>query len=257
MTGFDEARWSLLGAFMFLSGVVDSLAGGGGLITLPAYLAMGLNPALLLGTNKLSSCIGTTVSMGLYSRSLRLNVRQMLPACAASVLGAALGAKTALRLDPSWIRWLLLAALPPIAIAVLARGRAQEDDSGAAAPRPVLRRRTALISLPIGLYDGFFGPGTGIFLALGFNRFCRFSLLRSTAWAKAVNWSSNVTALCAFLAAGAADLRLGLVMGGISAAGHFTGSHLGLRRGAKIIRPVIAVVCTGLFLKILRDVLHN
>ncbi|MFA6029397.1 MAG: TSUP family transporter [Elusimicrobiota bacterium] len=246
-------RFAALSALVFVAGVVDSLAGGGGLITLPAYLAVGLPPGLLLGTNKLASTLGTTVSVARYARGLRLPLRPMLPAAAAAMLGAWFGARLAARLSPQWIRPLLLLALPAVAWAVLSEHRFKEDDSGRGTAPRVLSARTAAVALPVGAYDGFFGPGTGTFLALAFSRFCRFSLLRATAWAKAVNLVSNAAALAAFLAAGTVDLRVGLAMGLVSVAGHWVGSHLGLRRGAAAIRPVIALVCAGLFLKLLFD----
>jgi len=113
--------------------------------------------------------------------------------------------------------------------------------------------RSASVAFPLGVYDGFFGPGTGTFLAIGFNRFCRFDLLRATAWAKSVNLATNAAALAAFLWSGRVDLRVGLAMGAVSVAGHYTGSSLGLKQGAKVIRPVIALVCGGLFLKLLLE----
>ncbi|HAH05908.1 MAG TPA: hypothetical protein DCM05_05150 [Elusimicrobia bacterium] len=253
MADLSALGWASLAVFVFLAGVVDALAGGGGLITLPAYLAAGLPPALLLGTNKLASTIGTTVSTFKYGRGLKLSFHSMLPAAAAALLGSWFGARLALWMDPLWIRWLLLGALPLVAVSVLSKHRFGEaDDSGRFTPRALFARSCA-VALPIGAYDGFFGPGTGTFLALGFSRLCRFDLLRATAWAKAVNLVSNASALAAFLLAGKAHLAVGLWMGAVSVAGHWTGSHLGLRKGSQAIRPVIALVCAGLFFKVLFD----
>ena len=251
--GFSLEQWAALSALVFLAGVVDSLAGGGGLITLPAYLAVGLPPSLLLGTNKLSSTIGTAASTANYTRSLRLSVRAMLPAAALAMAGSALGALLALRLDPSWIRPLLLAALPVVAYAVLGEHRFGAEGRSASFSPAQRASRSAATAFPIGVYDGFFGPGTGTFLALGFSRFCRFDLLRATAWAKFTNLATNAAALAAFLLAGGVQIRLGLAMGAVSVAGHYAGSNLGLQRGGKAIRPVIALVCGGLFLKLLLD----
>lgn len=257
MTDLSALGWASLGVFVFIAGVVDALAGGGGLITLPAYLAAGLPPALLLGTNKLASAIGTTVSTFKYGRGLKLSLRAMLPAAAAALLGSWLGARLALWMDPRWIRWLLLGALPLVAISVLRSHRFGEKDGSARfTPRGLLARSCG-VALPVGAYDGFFGPGTGTFLALGFSRFCGFDLLKATAWAKVINLMSNASALAAFLWAGKVHLAVGLAMGAVSVAGHWTGAHLGLKRGSRVIRPVIALVCGGLFLKVLFDSLKQ
>jgi uncharacterized membrane protein YfcA len=114
---------------------------------------------------------------------------------------------------------------------------------------------TTLVSGPIGAYDGFFGPGTGTFFALALTRFCRYDLLGSTGRAKLLNLASNVAALLMFLQAGAVHLKLGLAMGALSVGGHWAGSHLGLRKGAAAIRPMVLLVCALLFAKILQDLL--
>lgn len=242
-----------LSAAVFLAGAVDALAGGGGLITLPAYLAVGLDPALVLGTNKLSACFGTVVSTVRYHRALRFPLREFLPSILASLLGSWLGARLALLVDPSWLRPLLLGVLPVIAWLVWSRHDFGSTDTTHRHTKAELARRGAAVSAPIGLYDGFFGPGTGTFFALGFTRWCGYDLLHATARAKILNLTSNVAALAAFAWAGRLSWRLGLAMALLSIAGNWVGSHLGVRRGAAAIRPVVALVCAALFVKLLVD----
>ena len=240
-----------LASLVGFAGAVDAMAGGGGLITLPAYLAFGLNPALVLGTNKLASSIGTVASCVNYQKKRKLDLSDLAPALLASVAGSWLGAHAASRLRPDAIRLMLLLALPLLAAFLLSRRDfGAEDASRRHAPK-ALRRRTALVALPIGMYDGFFGPGTGTFFALALVRFCGFDLLGATARAKFLNLASNVSALAAFALAGRLDWGLGLSMGAASLVGHWAGSHLGLRGGAHVIRPVVALVCAGLFVKLL------
>ncbi len=242
-----------LGAGVFLAGVMDALAGGGGLITLPAYLAAGLSPALVLGTNKLASSLGTVVATIRYHRALRFSVKDFLPALAAAALGAFLGARLAVLADPQWLRPLLLAALPLASWLIWSRrdfGR--EDVSHRRTPAQRLRRGV-LVAAPIGVYDGFFGPGAGTFYALGLVRACGYDLLGATARAKALNLLSNLAALAAFVAAGRLDWRVGQPMAGLSIAGNWVGAHLGVRNGAAVIRPVVVLVCAGLFAKLLLD----
>lgn len=252
---FSTTSLVALGALVFFAGVVDSLAGGGGLITLPAYLAVGLPPGLLLGTNKLASSIGTVVSAFRFHARLRFSLLAFMPVAAASLVGSALGARLVLFLDPHLIRYFLLAALPVVAYAVYSHHDwGTVDRSGTLGPK-TLAWRSVGVSFPIGAYDGFFGPGTGTFFALAFTRFCRYDLLGSTGRAKLLNLLSNVAALAMFLKAGAVHLPLGLTMGVLSVAGHWVGSHLGLRKGAEAIRPMVLLVCAGLFAKIVYDVI--
>ena len=114
-------------------------------------------------------------------------------------------------------------------------------------------RRGLMVAFPIGAYDGFFGPGTGTFFALALVRWGRYDLLQATARAKILNLAANLAALAAFAWAGRLHWGLGLSMSVLSVAGHWVGSHLGLRDGARVIRPVVALVCAGLFAKILFD----
>lgn len=240
---------------MFLAGLVDALAGGGGLITLPAYLACGLDPALVLGTNKLSAALGTVVSTVRYRRARHFPLRDFWPAIAASLAGSWLGARLAIRVDPSWLRPLLLGVLPLLAWFVWTRKDfGAYDLSHRHTPRAHARRGAA-VAFPVGLYDGFFGPGTGTFFTLGFTRWCGYDLLGATARAKVLNLVSNLAALVAFAWAGRLHWGLGLAMALLSVAGNWVGSHLGVRNGAAAIRPVVALVCGGLFLKLLVDTL--
>lgn len=254
--GLAPAALAVLGAFVFLAGVVDALAGGGGLITLPAYMAVGLNPALILGTNKLVSCLGTVVATARYHRALRFSIREFLPVLAAAALGSWLGARLALLADPRWLRPLLLIALPAVSWLVWSRKDFGDRDDSHRLPPAERRRRGILVAGPVGGYDGFFGPGAGTFYALGLVRFCGHDLLGATARAKALNLLSNLGALFAFIVAGRVHWRLGLPLAALSVAGNWVGARLGVRDGAKVIRPVVVLVCAGLFAKLLFDALH-
>ncbi|MBI5625039.1 MAG: TSUP family transporter [Elusimicrobia bacterium] len=255
MAGMSGAELSILAGLVFLAGIVDALAGGGGLITLPAYLSVGLDPGLVLGTNKLGSTVGTVASAARYSRSIRLAWRPFLPVVAAAVVGSYGGARLAVSLDPAYLRPLLLAALPLVALAVYSDpGFGKEDRSGRLSRRQLSGRSWA-IAFAVGAYDGFFGPGTGTFFALALTGLCGYGLLEATTRAKVLNLATNVAALLAFLWAGRLDLGLGLAMGAASLAGHAVGSHLGVRKGAAVIRPVVLLVCAALFVKLALDLM--
>lgn len=250
---FSLAQLAALSLLVFLAGFVDALAGGGGLITLPAYLAAGINPALLLGTNKLSSSIGTVVSVVRYLRAAPFAVTPFLPAIAASLIGSVIGARLALMIDPALMRYILLAALPLVAYSVVSKHQFGKEDHSAEFPPRELLARTLGVSFPVGCYDGFFGPGTGTFFALGFNKLCGYDLLKATTGAKLLNLASNVAALSMFLCAGKVHLRLGLAMGALSLLGHYAGSGWAIKHKSRAIRPMILLVCGLLFFKLLLD----
>lgn len=253
MLGFSAPQLGLLSLLVFFAGVVDALAGGGGLITLPAYLAAGLSPALVLGTGKLASSLGTLAASANYQRRARHPLKAMLPSLAAAFVGAFLGAKLALLMNPAWIKPLVLAALPVVCFFVYSHHSFGQGDRSGDLSRTQLMERSASIAFPIGCYDGFFGPGTGTFYALALSRWCRYDLLGATARAKFLNLATNIAALAAFLLAGRVHLALGLAMGAVSIGGNYAGSHWGLKKGAAVIRPAVLLVCAGLFLKLLWD----
>ena len=254
--GLSPTPLVLLAACVFFAGIVDALAGGGGLITLPAYLAVGLNPAFVLGTNKLVSSIGTAFATALYHRALRFSIKEFLPILALAGVGAWCGAKGALLLDPTWLRPFLLCILPVAAWFIWSQKNFGREDLSHHLHPLERQHRGMLVAGTIGAYDGFFGPGAGTFYALGFVRFCHHDLLGATARAKALNLLSNVFALAAFVGAGPVQWRLGASLAVLSVCGNWVGSHLGVRQGAKAIRPVVAVMCIGLCAKILFDYLR-
>ncbi len=244
-------HWIVLAACVYFAGVVDSLAGGGGLITLPAYMAAGLPAPLLLGTNKLGSAIGTTASCVNYQRRHKLDLRGLLPAIVLAMAGSVVGAHIGARLSAANLRALLLLALPAITLFMYLRPAYGAEDVSHRHPSAKLARRAALIAAPVGAYDGFFGPPTGTFFALLLVRVCGYDLVGATARAKFLNLATNVAALVTFLWFGRVDYKVGLTMGAASLCGHWTGSHYGATRGARVIRPAVIVVCTALFFKLL------
>ena len=251
--GLPAHRFAILAVLVYFAGVVDSLAGGGGLVTLPAYLAVGVPPALVLGTNKLSSSFGTTTATVNYVRAKRDLDWPILAALAAALAGSALGARLTLYFDPRWIRYLVLAALPLVAGLLLIHREFGHADRSRELSKPARAGRAAAFSFPFGIYDGFFGPGTGTFFAVAFSRVCRHDLVGATTRAKLLNMATNVAALASFLLARRVDIPLGLSMAAVSAAGNLTGSHLGIKKGARVMRPALALVCAGLFVKLLLD----
>jgi uncharacterized membrane protein YfcA len=240
---------------VFLAGFVDSIAGGGGLISLPAYLFAGVPVHLALGTNKLSSTMGAITASYRYYRNGFVDLLLCLPSIGAALAGSALGTSLTLLVDERYLRWLLLAVLPVTAFYVL---RKKEFAPGGP---PLSRRKTiilaALISLCVGCYDGFFGPGTGTFLILLYTGLARIEGRTASGNAKLVNLASNLGSLALFFYHGSTLIPLGLTAGAFSIAGSYLGSGLVIRRGVKIIRSVIFAVLLLLFARIIWDILKG
>ncbi len=243
-----------LGVCVFIAGAIDAMAGGGGLIALPAYAAFGVPPSLLLGTNKLSSTLGVWVSTARYIRHIGAHPKEFIPMVTVTLIASTAGARAVLLIDPDWIRYMLLIALPFVASTVLGKHDFGKEDTSENFEPSALRNRELSVAAPIGAYDGFFGPGTGTFLAIGFSRVCGYNLIHATTRAKVINMTSNAAALGTFLWACVAHLPLGIAMGVINIAGHYTGSSLAIKKGQGAIRPALIGITTVLFLKVAYDV---
>ena len=236
---------------LFLAGLVDSIGGGGGLISLPAYLLAGLPAHMAIGTNKLSSACGTSLATARFIRKGLVNLRLAVPSVAAAVLGSFLGAELSLVISETVIKYLLFAVLPVAAFFVLNRHLFQDRGGGEAKAD----RRTIIVcilsALGIGMYDGLYGPGTGTFLIIAFTVFARMAVGSANAQAKVINLTSNITSLTVFLLNGQVLIPLGIAAAVCNMAGNWIGSGLAITRGTKIVRPVILLVLALLLAKIL------
>lgn len=241
---------ALLTLAAFMAGVVDAIAGGGGLITLPALLAAGLPPQLALGTNKGQSVFGALAAMLRYGRAGLLDPRQGVLTFPAGLVGSLLGAALVLRVDPAVLRPLVLALL--IAAGLVVALRKPLPAPRRERPRPA-RAIAVALSLLIGAYDGFFGPGTGTFLLLAFVWALELSLPRATAEAKVVNFASNLAAVSLFGLGGLVLWGIALPMAAGQALGGWVGAHLALKGGEQAIRRAVLVVVLALVLKPARD----
>lgn len=238
---------------VFLAGFMDGIAGGGGIISVPAYLLAGLPAHLALGTNKLSSCVGTAVSAGRFIRSGYVDWKLGLPSIALALFGAALGTRLQLMVDERVLQYLLLAVLPLVALVVL-RERTLPEERGDIAPG----RQAAIVlsaALVIGAYDGFYGPGTGTFLVLILCTLGKLDVRTASGNVKIINLSSNIGALATSLMNGKVFLALGLIAGLASITGHWLGSGLAIKDGSRIVKPAILVVLTLLTVKVIAELI--
>ncbi len=232
-----------------IAGFVDSIAGGGGLISLPAYLISGLPVHTCIATNKLSSSMGTTVATAKYALSGYIDWHLGVFCAAASLAGASLGANIALLISESLFRILMLIILPMTALYVL---RKKDLFSGENRRELSFWHSVALssiIAFALGLYDGFYGPGTGTFLILLLTRFAHMDLHRANGITKVINLSSNVASLAVYLINGQVLLLLGLCAGLFSILGNYLGSRCFTKKGAAIARPIILLVLCVFFVR--------
>ncbi|MEZ4388116.1 MAG: TSUP family transporter [Candidatus Krumholzibacteriia bacterium] len=216
-----------------VAGFVDSIAGGGGLITVPALLAVGLPPHLALGTNKLASTMGVFTALGRYRQGGLVRLRDWSLAIACTAAGAGLGTLLIQRLDAGFLGWLV----PLLLVVILAYTLASPDLGSRPATARVDRRLFQVLGgLVLGFHDGFFGPGTGAFWALALVTLAGLDLRRATGATKVMNATSNVTALAFFLLGGKVVLSLGLAMGAGQILGATLGSRQVLRRTPGFVR---------------------
>lgn len=245
----------ILFPLIFLAGFVDSIAGGGGLISLPAYLFIGVPSHYALGTNKLSSTIGTIFSTLRYAHGRTIVYSIGIPSVVGSLIGSYIGSKLALFLSDDVLK-IVLAFLIPIAAVIVflsrPRGNGEKKDEKVYTNAKTIII-SALIGLAIGTYDGFFGPGTGTFLIIFYVSILSLDHVSASGTAKIVNLASNIGALATFIAGGKVFYSLGLPAALFGVAGNWLGSGVALKKGAKVIKPVMLAVLILLFIKIITD----
>jgi len=242
----------ILCPLIFASGFIDSIAGGGGLISLPAYNVAGLAPHFALGTNKFSSCIGTFFSTMRFVRNKSYDLTSAIPSVIFALIGSAIGTKIAIYLDAIVLQYVLIAGVPVIAVIVFKRKNLSNITPKQYSKTKIIVL-SSIIGFVIGGYDGFFGPGTGTFLILAYTSVLGFDLLTSMGNAKLVNLTSNLASLVVFLIEGKILFAVGIPAALCAIAGHHIGSGLAIKNGQKIVRPILILVLTLLMIKLLWD----
>lgn len=234
---------------VFLAGFVDAIAGGGGLISLPAYMFAGIPVHNAIATNKLSSVTGTFVSTFRLVKNKHVDWGLVPGTVICALFGSVIGANLALVISDRVLKTVLVFVLPVVAVCVL-----RDKDFETVIPEGFTRKKQYLImavcSLGIGIYDGFYGPGTGTFLLLVFTKLGKLNMEKATGNVKVVNLSSNISALVTFILAGKILWGLGLAASCFSIAGHYVGAGMVVNNGVKIIKPIILVVLVLLLIKV-------
>lgn len=245
----------LIGCGVFLASFMDAIAGGGGIISVPSYLIgmQGVPIYFALGTNKLSSCLGTMFSTARFIKNKCVIWRLAVPSIFLALVGSAGGTWLQHHTPDTVLKYLLLVVLPVVAIFTL-RTRSWPDTPG----EIPFGKQAAIVwaaSLVIGAYDGYYGPGTGTFLMLIFIRLAKLDTRCAAGNVKIVNLSSNVGSLFTAWQAGYVCWGVGLISAIFSIAGHYLGAGLAIKNGSKIVRPTVVIVLILLTAKILSELL--
>ena len=243
-----QIRFPLLFVSAVVAGLVDSIAGGGGLVTVPVLLSVGMPPHLVLGTNKLQSSCGSLTATWHYFREGLIDLRAAAPGIVATASGAIAGAWSVQQVSPAFLNRAI-----PIVLIVIAAYTVRSPRFGHVDGRAYMTRNLFFVTVgaALGFYDGFFGPGVGSFWAVAFVALLGMNLMRATAYTKLMNFTSNAVSLVLFLAAGQVLLREGLTMAVGQVVGARLGAGMAVRRGAGFIRPVFIIVVMALAAELL------
>jgi len=236
----------------FCAGFIDSIAGGGGLITVPALLLAGASPVEALATNKLQGTFGAGTAMLTYARAGHVRPQDQLGMAVISAVFGALGALVA-HLVPAEVLRIVMPVVMIGVAAFFALKPGLSDEARAERVKPAVFAMTVVPA--IAAYDGFFGPGTGSFFMLGLVLLAGYGVLKATAHTKMLNFASNLGSLLVFIPSGATWWAVGLAMAVAQVAGASLGARVAIRTGARLIKPLLVVVSTAMALRLLRQAL--
>ena len=240
---------------IFIAGFIDAIAGGGGLISLPAYIIAGLPPHNALANNKFSSVFGTTLSAMRYFHHGMIDIKVAFTSAIFALLGSYLGTLAVIKIDPYFLNYVLIVLLPIITIFTLLNKNLGKYNTSHEISSPKKIVLAILAGFIIGFYDGFFGPGTGTFLIFIFALVLKYDMILANGNTKVVNVASNVAAVITFIINGKVLFAIGIPAALAGLAGNYLGSKYVIKKGNKIIRPIFLFVFVILFIKILWDVL--
>jgi uncharacterized protein len=237
----------ILFSVAFVAGLIDTIAGGGGLLTIPALLYVGIPPATALATNKLQGTFGSFTAAAYFIRKKMVNIKEMKLMIILTFLGAVLGGFALLQIDASILKHVIPILLIIIGFYFLFSPNIGSMDKE---KRISIILFSFTLAFGVGFYDGFFGPATGSFFAIGFIALLGFNLTKATAHAKVLNFVSNISSLCFFIFFGKIYWSIGLCMGVGQMCGALIGAKLVLKNGPKIIRPIIVIISFAISIKL-------
>ena len=247
---FEPTVLLVLALVAFAAGFIDAVAGGGGMLTVPALLSLGLPPHIALGTNKLAATFASSTAAFTYYRKRLFKPRCWKRAFVSTLIGATLGTLFVDLISTEWLEKVLPLIILAAAIYTIWHKTPNANKNEMPQPCPVLNKKQYAQGLILGFYDGVAGPGTGAFWTASSMALYRLNILLASGLSKAMNFTSNFTSLVTFAVLGHIDWLLGLTMGLCLMAGAFVGAHSAIRFGAKFIRPVFVTVVSILAVKL-------
>lgn len=251
----DMATWQILliiCPLTFVAGLIDAIAGGGGLISLPAFLLTGLPVHQCYGTNKFSSCLGTAIAAGRFYKNKLVDLKPALVSAVFALVGSLLGVQIALQLDDILLKKIFLMILPVIAIFVLffSNKSKQKVEKLKGTSLYVV---CGIIGIALGLYDGLIGPGTGTVLIFLYTTFVGYDYVTASGNAKIVNLASNVASVITYLIAGKVLFVIAIPAAICNIAGNYLGSGMAIKKGEKFVRTLLIVMLVCIFAKLFYD----
>ena len=247
---FDLLSYALFFVAAFLGGFIDAIAGGGGLITLPAIMAMGVPPHLALGTNKLQGVFGSFTATLNFTKKGLIDYKECFVGIVFTFIGAAIGATLILFLNANFLKIIIPFLLTAIFIYTLFMPKIGESDRAAKMNE---RLFYVIFGLVLGFYDGFFGPGAGSFWMFAMVALIGLNLKKAVAHTKALNFTSNIVALGVFIVGGQILWLVGFLMAVGQILGAYFGSNLVIKKEVKFIRTMFLIVVAATICKLLFD----
>lgn len=238
----------------FVSAFVDAIAGGGGIISVPAYLLAGIPPHFTLGTNKLSSTAAAFTSSFNFARSGKVNFKVMRYLAPFTLIGAVLGVNTVVKINQKYLNILVLILILAVGIySLFSNTLGAKDDFKGITKKNILLG--ILLSFSIGFYDGFFGPGTGSFLMFGLIKIYGFDFVKGAGNARFLNFISNITSLIIFALYKRIYYSIGIIVAVFMIFGARLGSAFAIKKGSKIVKPIFVCMSLAVALKMLYNIL--
>ena len=229
--------WIIALAFVgFCAGYIDAVAGGGGMLNLPALLFAGVPPVSALAVSKMTAISGTTLAVIKFTLSKKIHWRTVMIAAFPCLIASYFGGRAALNISASVLAWAILICIP-IALFIVLR-----DSHESSAPEVENIPKTLMAITPIGFYDGILGPGTGTYMTIALRKVLKFDLLKSTATIKPLNLLTNIGAAIAFIFAGKVIWAIAIPMLIASSIGGWLGSHSAIQGGDAFIRRLLVTV---------------
>lgn len=253
LADFTLNKFLILASLCFISAVIDAMVGGGGLISLPAYYAIGLDPHIALGTNKLSASLSTMISAFKFWKAKKVQFEFLRKLIFFSFFGAILGVETALAINPQYFKPISFVLLIFVFIyTILNKNLGEQHEYEGINKKNILLGR--IMAFLIGFYDGFLGPGTGSFLIFFIIKIFKVDFNSASGNAKILNVSSNITSIVLFIYHGKVNYFYGLPVALIMMLGAVLGTNLAIKKGTKLTKPLFLIVTSFLILKMAKEI---